>query len=61
MSKDRPLLSNAKHWHDRASEARALAETLSEPEAKRLMLEIADGYEVLARRAAVRSQEENSG
>src|SRR5215831_12311178 len=34
-----------KHWLDRAKEARALAELMDDPEAKRTMLKNADDYE----------------
>jgi hypothetical protein len=39
------------HWHQRAIEAREQAEKLTDPEAKRLMLEVAETYEKLAKRA----------
>jgi hypothetical protein len=42
-SKDDP-----EHWRQLAQEARAAAERLDEPEAKRTMLEIAESYEELA-------------
>ncbi len=45
------LLDNAKHWRDRADEARVHAEQLTDPEAKRMMLGIAESYERLAHRA----------
>jgi hypothetical protein len=35
-------------WRARAAEARTLADQLTHPEAKRLMLEIAEKYERLA-------------
>ena len=41
-------INNPKHWLDRAKEARALAEQMSDPEAKRTMLKNADDYERLA-------------
>ena len=44
----------AKHWRDRAEETRAVAEQLDDPEARRIMLEIAAGYERLAERAQAR-------
>jgi hypothetical protein len=48
------LLIDPKHWHDRAREARALAEKLLDPESKRGMLSIADEYEKIAQRAETR-------
>ena len=44
-------INDPKHWLDRAKEARALAEQMSDPEAKRTMLKNADDYERLAQRA----------
>jgi hypothetical protein len=44
-----------KHWLDRAKEARALAEQLDDPEAKRTMFATADDYERLAKRAEERA------
>jgi hypothetical protein len=35
------LLDDPEHWRSRAEEARAVAEQLSDPEAKRTMLRIA--------------------
>jgi cell division protease FtsH len=42
------LLDDPKYWRERADEARAVAEKLADPESKRRMSEIADGYEYLA-------------
>ena len=39
------------HWEQRAREAREMAKGISDPEAKRAMLEIADNYDKLAKRA----------
>ena len=41
-------INDPKHWLDRAKEARALAEQMNDPEAKRTMLKNADDYERLA-------------
>ena len=43
-------LTDAKHWRDRAGEARATAERMTDPDTKRIMLAIATGYERLAKR-----------
>jgi len=48
------LLNNAEHWRNRAEEARVHAEQLTDPEAKRMMLAIAESYEKLAHRAGKR-------
>jgi hypothetical protein len=48
------LFNNVKHWLERADNARSHAEVLTGVEAKRTMLEIAEGYERLASRAAER-------
>ena len=48
-------INNPQHWLDRAKEARALAETIADLEAKRMMLGIADDYERLAQRAEERA------
>ena len=48
------LINDPKHWRERAEEARTFAEALDDPEAKRMMFEIARGYERLAQRAEER-------
>jgi len=48
-------INDPKHWLDRAKEARALAEQMNDPEAKRTMLKNADDYERLAKRAEERA------
>ena len=47
-------INDPKHWLDRAKEARALAEQMDDPEAKRTMLKNADDYERAQERAAGR-------
>jgi hypothetical protein len=46
------LLNEALEWLDRAQQAREVAGRLTEPTAKRAVLELADSYERLARAAA---------
>jgi hypothetical protein len=43
MKKDDPM-----HWRQLAHDARAAADQLPDPETKKTLLEIADGYEQLA-------------
>jgi hypothetical protein len=47
----------AERWRTLAAEARRTADELTDPEAKRIMLSIAEGYEVLARRAEARKKD----
>jgi hypothetical protein len=46
-----PTLHDAEYWRSRASEARAQAEQMFSPEARRQLLEIAAAYEKLAKLA----------
>ena len=48
-------INDPKHWRYRAEEARAMAESMTDPEAKQLMLNVAADYERLAKRAEERS------
>jgi O-methyltransferase involved in polyketide biosynthesis len=48
------LLDDAEHWWSRAEETRTIAELINDPEAKRIMFDIAAGYDRLAERAAER-------
>ena len=50
----------AEHWRTLAAEARARADEMSDPEAKRIMLSIAEGYKRLARRAEAGENLKNS-
>ncbi len=54
LMSDHPI-NDPKHWLDRAKEARALAEQMNDPDAKRTMLGIAEDYERLAKRAEERA------
>jgi hypothetical protein len=48
------LINSPSHWRDRAEEARRIAEDMSDAEAKRMMLGIADDYDRLAQHAETR-------
>ena len=50
----RALMSDPEHWRMRADAARAAAESLQDPEARRTMVEIALGYDKLAKLAEER-------
>jgi plasmid stability protein len=45
---------DAGHWRRLEAEARLIALTMSDPERKRVMLFIAEGYKLLAERAELR-------
>jgi hypothetical protein len=49
------ILDDPQHWLDRAEEMRKLAEEMREPETRRMMLSIAEGYDKLAQRAQERA------
>ena len=51
------LLDDAEHWWGRAEEARTIAEIMTDPEARRIMFDIAEGYDRLAERAARRADD----
>ena len=48
----------AERWRTLAAEARAAADEMTDPKAKRTLLSIAEGYERLARRAAARKKDQ---
>jgi hypothetical protein len=52
---NRSFLNDAKHWRDRAEEARTRADQLDDSQSKSAMLRIADDYELLAKRAEARA------
>jgi hypothetical protein len=51
------LFHDSGHWRDRAEDARRVATEILDPVSRRKMLDIAEGYESLARRAAEREHE----
>jgi hypothetical protein len=52
------IFGTPEHWQNRANEARMMAEKITDPEAKRAMLDVAEGYEKLAQRAEAAAQDE---
>ena len=53
-----PHFNDPEHWHQRAEEARILAESMQDATAREMMLKIADDYDQLAVRAAIRLSDE---
>jgi hypothetical protein len=49
------LLDDAEHWLSRAEETRTIAEIMTDTEARRIMFDIAEGYDRLAERAVERT------
>ena len=47
-------INDPKHWRDRAEEARAHAEQMTDRDTRQTLLKIAEDYEELARRAEKR-------
>jgi hypothetical protein len=45
------ILDDPKHWHERAEEARRVADKLDDPASKTAMLRIASDYEQIAEQA----------
>jgi hypothetical protein len=56
-----PHLNDSEYWHDRAEEARAHAKQMSNERHKEMMLEIANEYDDLAVKAAIRAMNETKG
>jgi hypothetical protein len=54
------LLDDAEHWWSRAEETRTIAEIMTDPDAKRIMFDIAEGYDRLAECAEERAGNQNS-
>ena len=53
--KNPSFIHDPAHWRQRAEQARTIAEQMNDPEAKRMMLRIAEDYEKLAKRAEERT------
>ena len=49
-----PLFGSPEHWLSRAKEARDMAAKITDPQAKKAMVEIAATYEKVAKRAEAR-------
>jgi hypothetical protein len=49
------LLDDAEHWLSRAEETRTIAEIMTDAEARRIMFDIAEGYDRLAERVVERT------
>jgi hypothetical protein len=56
-----PHINDSEHWHQRAEEARVLAERVRDETIKKMMLKVADDYDGLAVKAAIRSMDETKG
>ena len=56
-----PHFNDPQHWHQRAEEMRVLAEQMNDEVARNTMLRIADDYDKLAVRAALRLREPYNG
>jgi hypothetical protein len=48
------LRDNAEYWHTRAEEVRTIAETATDPEARRILFDIVESYVRLVEAAAQR-------
>ena len=48
------IYGTAEHWLERARDAREMAAQITDAEAKQAMLDIAEGYEQVAKRAEAR-------
>jgi hypothetical protein len=51
-----PARDNLSRWWALAAEARGVADEMSDPRAREIMLKIAEAYERLARRAEARNK-----
>jgi hypothetical protein len=53
-------IDDEERWRTLAREARALADEMTDPEARQLMLQVAAGYELLAQHARAREDRKDS-
>jgi hypothetical protein len=53
-------INDPKHWHDRAAEMPVLLETMNDNKTKSIMLRLADDYDKLGDRAAIRAAGQQS-
>ena len=60
-SPHRNSTNDPQYWHQRAEEARAMAKQMSSELSKKMMLKVADDYDGLAVKAAIRSMDETKG
>ena len=51
----RALINDPEHWYLRAEEARSIAEEMTDAQARQAMLQVADSYERLGKRAEART------
>jgi hypothetical protein len=61
VSDDTPHFNDPRHWHDRAEEARILAEQMNDDLSRTMMLRPAEDYDKLAARALVRLADKAAG
>jgi hypothetical protein len=59
-SRPDPRISDPKHWYDRATEMRALAEATKDDRNRAIMLRLADDYDLLGDRAAMLADQSSS-
>jgi len=52
------ILKDVAHWKERAEDARRVAIVLTDPDARKNMLEVAESYERLAVRARLRVEKD---
>jgi hypothetical protein len=56
---DKGSLYDVEHWRGRAKEARALAAPMTDPKTRTTMLQIAEGYDTMAKHARERAAKAN--